>query len=135
MKRAFSNRHSERSEESLTEKGAEAVRSGPRFSERRLGPFSVSDPSQAQDDGWGGRRRAIRKLAWMAIVLLAAFATLGIALRLTPMPAGLEAGTIGSTEFLDREGRPLRLLLAEERRYAQRCVLGEVSPQLIGATL
>jgi penicillin-binding protein 1C len=57
------------------------------------------------------------------------------ALRLTPMPAALESGFIGSTEFLDREGRPLRLMLADERRYAQRSSLQEVSPQLIAATL
>jgi penicillin-binding protein 1C len=70
-----------------------------------------------------------------AAVFLSAIAGVEVALRLTPMPAGLEAGYVGSTEFLDREGRPLRLMLAEERRYAQRCALGEVSPQLIAATL
>jgi len=58
-----------------------------------------------------------------------------LALWLTPMPSALEAGFVGSTEFLDREGRSLRLMLAEERRYAQRCALTEMSPQLIAATL
>jgi len=69
----------------------------------------------------------------LGVALIGVAAT--FALWLTPIPVGLEAGTIGSTEFLDREGRPLRLMLAEERRYAQRCALGEVSPQLIAATL
>jgi penicillin-binding protein 1C len=58
-----------------------------------------------------------------------------VALRLTPMPAALAAGVIDSTEFLDREGRPLRTLLVDERRYARRSALAEVSPQLIAATV
>lgn len=51
------------------------------------------------------------------------------------MPATLESGYVGSAEFLDRDGRPLRILLAEERRYAQRCTLNDISPELIAATI
>ncbi len=77
----------------------------------------------------------MRRLAWLTVGLLTVVAVFEIALRLTPMPAELEAGYVGSVEFLDREGRPLRLMLAEERRYAQHCSLAEVSPLLIAATL
>lgn len=58
-----------------------------------------------------------------------------IALRLTPFPAGLASPAPGSTEFLDRHGTSLRLLLVEERRYAKQCGLDEISPHLIDATL
>ncbi len=40
-----------------------------------------------------------------------------------------------STEFLDRSRKPLRTLLAEERRFSRRCSLAEISPNLIAATL
>ncbi len=58
-----------------------------------------------------------------------------VALRLTPFPAGLTSPPQGSTEFLDRHGNSLRLLLVDERRYAKQCALGEISPHLIDATL
>jgi penicillin-binding protein 1C len=64
--------------------------------------------------------------------LVAAFE---ISLRLTPFPTALEVPPPASTEFLDREGRPLRTLLAEERRFARHCQLAEVSPHLVAATL
>jgi len=76
--------------------------------------------------------RRLRRTAW-AIGLggVAIF----LALRLTPLPAGLESGLSASAEFVDRSGRPLRLMLVEERRYSQRCTLGEMSPAIIAATL
>ena len=79
--------------------------------------------------------RALKLLRCTAIAALLLTLAAEVALRLTPFPAELNAPVAGSTEFLDREGRPLRLLLAEERRYAQRCSLAEVSPQLIAATV
>ena len=66
-----------------------------------------------------------------AILLIAA----EIALRLTPFPAGLASPPPGSTEFLDRNGTSLRILLVDERRYAKSCALNEISPHLINATL
>lgn len=57
------------------------------------------------------------------------------ALRLTPFPAELSAGFVGSTEFLDREGRPLRTLLVDERRFFRWSELDAISPHLIAATL
>jgi penicillin-binding protein 1C len=64
-------------------------------------------------------------------LLLAAW----IALKLTPFPAELASPAPGSTEFLDRNGTPLRMLLVDERRYAKHCPLDDISPHLINATL
>ncbi len=70
-----------------------------------------------------------------ALAVAAAALAVEVALRLTPLPAALAAGTISSTEFLDREGRPLRTLLVNERRFARRCELRDVSPHLLSATI
>lgn len=67
----------------------------------------------------------------MFVLLLAA----EIALRLTPFPEGLASPPPGSTEFLDRHGTSLRLLLVDGRRYAKPCGLDDISPHLIDATL
>lgn len=58
-----------------------------------------------------------------------------ISLRLTPFPSALETAPARSTEFVDRTGKPLRTLLAEERRFARSCALSDVSPNVIAATL
>jgi penicillin-binding protein 1C len=76
--------------------------------------------------------RAMRRAMQMSIL---AVITAVIALRLTPVPASLERGIIPSVEFLDRNGRPLRTMLVDQRRYARRVHLSEVSPHMIGATL
>ena len=72
--------------------------------------------------------RRLRRTAW-GIGL--GGAAIFLALRLTPLPASLENGQPVSTEFLDRNGLPLRLMLVDEQRYAQRCTLAEISPALI----
>ena len=59
----------------------------------------------------------------------------GIALRFTPIPKTLERGAIPSVEFVDRNGRPLRTMLVDQRRYARRVQLAEVSPHMVDATL
>jgi penicillin-binding protein 1C len=66
-----------------------------------------------------------------ALLLLA----MEIALRFTPFPAALASPPPGSVDFLDRHGTSLRLLLVDERRYAKPCVLDDMSPHLIDATL
>lgn len=70
-------------------------------------------------------------LGSVAVLLLA----VEIALRLTPFPEELTSPPPGSTEFLDRHGNSLRLLLVDERRYAKHCTLDEISPHVIDATL
>ena len=67
---------------------------------------------------------------------------LGIALaaweggrKFTPMPDGLIGEPVGSTEFVDREGRPLRTMLVDERRYQRRAVLESISPHVLSATV
>lgn len=79
-------------------------------------------------------RRSGRRLIWMAIALASLLAA-EVALRVTPMPAALTAEFNGSAEFVDREGRPLRTLLVEERRYASHCALADTSPHLVAATV
>ncbi|HEV7404684.1 MAG TPA: transglycosylase domain-containing protein [Chthoniobacteraceae bacterium] len=87
----------------------------------------------------GPRKRAGRT-AWKAVLRCAGTALIllagaEVALRLTPFPAALETAPPPSTEFVDRTGQPLRMLLAEERRYAQRCTLAQVAPSLLTATI
>jgi penicillin-binding protein 1C len=76
------------------------------------------------------------RICWRsALALVIGGVAVNIALRLTPFPSELESAPPTSTEFLDRNGKPLRTLLAEERRFARRCELADVSPSLIAATL
>lgn len=75
-----------------------------------------------------------RAARWVGVAVLL-FIAAEVALRFTPFPAALETAPPLSTEFVDRTGHPLRMLLAEERRYAQRCTLDQVSPALLTATI
>ena len=77
-------------------------------------------------------KRALRR-TWK-ISILGGIAVI-LALRFTPIPSSLERGIIPSVEFLDRNGRPLRTLLVDQRRYARRVQLSEISPHMLGATL
>jgi penicillin-binding protein 1C len=58
-----------------------------------------------------------------------------VALRLTPFPAALAIPPPGSTEFLDRNGNSLRMLLVDDRRYAKPTTLDAFSAKIIHATL
>ncbi|HEY5892321.1 MAG TPA: penicillin-binding protein 1C [Chthoniobacterales bacterium] len=62
-------------------------------------------------------------------------AALEIALRLTPFPKALEKPAPLSAEFLDRNGRPLRILLVDQKRYSRHTALTDISPRVIQATL
>jgi len=132
------NHHSERSEEPLI--SVFPYSSGSELKCRKAG--DVHEERQrsevlrfAQNDRKGGGRPLVRKLAVIAIVLFTGAAALELALHFTPIPAALLSGRIDSTEFLDRDGQPLRLMLVGERRYTQRCSLSEISPALIVATI
>ncbi|HEY5751901.1 MAG TPA: penicillin-binding protein 1C [Chthoniobacterales bacterium] len=61
--------------------------------------------------------------------------TLEIALRLTPFPKALENPSPASAEFLDRVGRPLRILLVDQKRFSRHTSLADISPRVIQATL
>jgi penicillin-binding protein 1C len=76
-----------------------------------------------------------RRLLWLALAALLAAIVFEIAQRLTPFPAEVANAPAQSAEFFDRHGRPLRMLLADERRFARRCELAEISPHLIAATV
>ncbi|MCX6976684.1 MAG: transglycosylase domain-containing protein [Verrucomicrobia bacterium] len=58
-----------------------------------------------------------------------------LGLRYTPLPPELATAPPESAEFVDRTGHPLRLILAEERRYSRHSTLAEIAPILITATL
>lgn len=77
----------------------------------------------------------MRRTAGTAVAIAAVVAAGLLALRLTPLPSDLTDPPPASTEFLDREGRSLRLLLVEEQSYRSRVDLADVSPHLIAATL
>ncbi|HET9377769.1 MAG TPA: penicillin-binding protein 1C [Chthoniobacterales bacterium] len=58
-----------------------------------------------------------------------------VALRCTPLPHALSTLPPQSAEFVDREGRPLRRVLQDQRVYRSRCRLNDISPNAIAATL
>src|SRR4051812_32909658 len=76
-----------------------------------------------------------RSLVRTAVAMVFACGVLWVALWLTPFPVALQHAPPPSTEFVDRTGQPLRMLLAEARRYAQPCTLAEISPALLAATI
>lgn len=52
-----------------------------------------------------------------------------------PLPAPLREAPCASTEFLARNGEPLRMLLVEETHYSHPTSLEEISPHVIAATI
>src|SRR4051794_29707277 len=80
-------------------------------------------------------RSSRRRYVMAALVVFALPAAAKLALCLTPFPQALAAPPVQSCDFVDREGRPLRAVLVDERRYARRCTLDEVSVNVIRATI
>ena len=72
---------------------------------------------------------------WVAVAVVLVVVAFEVALRLTPFPEALKNEPAASTEFLDRNGKPLRALLVDERRFSRRCRIGEISPHMTAATL
>ncbi len=71
-------------------------------------------------------------------ILLAATAIVALAAVLVVaagVPDHLRGDAPASTEFLDRNGAPLRTLLVDETHYRRDVALADVSPHLIAATL
>ena len=108
---------------------ARAVRLPTRREVREGGTPSPTRGTRALP-GFAAHR--LQRIAW---AIGGGGAAIFLALRLTPLPASLESGPPVSAEFTDRTGRPLRLMLVDERRYSQRCTLAEMSPAIIAATL
>ncbi len=77
----------------------------------------------------------MKRAGLIALLALGAGLAADAALRLAPLPDSLAAPPPASTEFLDRNGEPLRLVLVEDRNYNSRAGLDEISPHLIAATL
>ncbi|MFM8717941.1 MAG: transglycosylase domain-containing protein, partial [Chthoniobacterales bacterium] len=64
-----------------------------------------------------------------------ASAAIYIAAALQEFPAHLAGPGAASTEFVDRNGEPLRTMLVEEKAYRRRVALEGISPHVIAATL
>lgn len=80
--------------------------------------------------------RTLRRTFLVATTaLLVGWLGVEIALRFTPIPAALNATLPQSVEFVDRKGRPLRQILQDHRVYRSRCLLSDISPNAVAATL
>jgi penicillin-binding protein 1C len=80
--------------------------------------------------------RALRRIFLIATtVLFIGGLALVMALRCTPIPKGLTESLPQSVEFVDRNGRPLRQILQDQRLYRSRCLLSDISRNAIAATL
>ncbi|MBE2180233.1 MAG: penicillin-binding protein 1C [Chthoniobacterales bacterium] len=77
----------------------------------------------------------MKRVGLIVLPALGAGLVADAALRLAPLPDSLAAPPPASTEFLDRNGEPLRLMLVDDRSYNSRAGLDEISPNLIAATL
>ncbi|MFM8809912.1 MAG: transglycosylase domain-containing protein, partial [Chthoniobacterales bacterium] len=74
-------------------------------------------------------------LAALAVLLVIASAAIYIAAALQEFPVHLAGPGAASTEFVDRNGEPLRTMLVEEKAYRRRVALEDISPHVVAATL
>ena len=74
-------------------------------------------------------------LAALAALLVIAACGVYIAAALQEFPAHLAGPGAASTEFVDRNGEPLRTMLVEEKAYRRRVALEDISPHVVAATL
>jgi penicillin-binding protein 1C len=56
-------------------------------------------------------------------------------LHYAPIPQSLSAPAPESVEFVDRRGQPLRRILRDQRVYRLRCLLRDISPNVVAATI
>ena len=56
-------------------------------------------------------------------------------LRYAPIPQALNISAPQSVEFVDRRGQPLRRILQDQRFYRSRCLLEDLSPNVVAATI
>src|SRR5262245_61357101 len=76
-------------------------------------------------------RRAARLLLSLSLVLLIGW----LALRFVPLPQTLFVGQGSRMEFLDRDGRPLRIVRPDDGPFAQPIQYADLPRPLIEATL
>lgn len=77
----------------------------------------------------------MKRLRRILLAFVAFVVVVEVAIWLTPLPDGLVHSPPPSTEFVDREGRSLRLMLVDEEWFSQRVSLKEISPAVVDATL
>lgn len=76
-----------------------------------------------------------RRLKQTALALAFALVVFHVGLRFVPLPENLMRDAPGSVEFTDREGRPLRLRLVDQRFYSKGVPLDEIPKSLVDATI
>ena len=78
--------------------------------------------------------KLVRRIAWVVLVGAVLLIAARIALCLVPLPSSLFAGNPPDVEFVDREGRPLRLVRPDGRPFRRTVEYGEIPQSLIQAT-
>jgi penicillin-binding protein 1C len=80
-------------------------------------------------------RAAFAATGGVVTTLAVGTAVIDLMLRVTPLPEPLQRSATASAEFVDRDNRPLRTLLVDQRRYQRDVLLADVSPFVIAATV
>ncbi|MBU3664965.1 MAG: penicillin-binding protein 1C [Chthoniobacterales bacterium] len=81
-------------------------------------------------------RHAVKKIGIVLLAAAAIWVGADALLRVAvPVPAALCGPPPESTEFLDRNGEPLRVMLVDDLRYSRPVRLAEMSPHVVAATL
>jgi penicillin-binding protein 1C len=80
-------------------------------------------------------KRLLRLFSWAAVALLALLGLAWFSLRFVPLPDALFQPPPAQTEFLDRNGTPLRIVRAGDSPYLQPVTLNEMPQALVQATL
>ncbi len=79
-------------------------------------------------------RRLVRRAAWIVLIGAVSLLVAQAALRFVPLPGPLLAGNPPDTEFLDREGRSLRIVRPDDGPFRHAVEYGEIPETLIHAT-
>ena len=79
--------------------------------------------------------RNLRRLALLALILLACRVAFALSLHLVPLPAALRSPPPASLELTDRHGRTLREIPHDDRRFTHPTRLEQIPEPLIHATL
>ena len=98
----------------------------------------MAAPDQAsRTPGWRRlfSRRTLRRGAWASLVCALLLAAAGLALPLVPLPMALFTDQAPGVEFLDRTGRPLRVVRPNDSAFRRPVAYGEIPQSLIQATL
>src|SRR5271169_254637 len=79
-------------------------------------------------------RRLVRGVAWISLAGAASLLAAQLAIRFVPLPPSLFAPPAAETEFVDREGRPLRIVRPDNGPFRRASEYGGIPLPLIQAT-